>query len=157
MIKKYEAFMTESNRIEGELKLYPPDVPAVEHVIEQCNDLKHPEKEDVLTLHAMLSADRPLEFKGEYRRCSVRVGGYICPAWEDVPALMDRYLTNWDAMDAWVAHNDFQKVHPFEDLNGRVGRLLWLWKMVEQDGETKAFALPFLHKYYYQTLTHQGL
>jgi len=154
MIKRYEQFMLASNTIEGEPRTYPADVPAVEHVVDGCNDARDPTQEDLLILHAMLSKDRTLIYKGEWRKCNVTVGNQICPPWREVPALMDKYFEFWHSYGAWKAHNDFEKIHPFEDLNGRVGRLLWLWKMIREYGESTAFQLPFLHRYYYQTLTH---
>lgn len=53
-------------------------------------------------------------------------------------------------LDAWEAHNRFQKIHPFEDLNGRTGRLIWLHKAIDE-GYTGRIG--FLHAYYYATLS----
>jgi fido (protein-threonine AMPylation protein) len=52
--------------------------------------------------------------------------------------------------DPWRVHVAFETLHPYMDGNGRTGRAIWAWQMhgIEQN----PFALPFLHRFYYQTL-----
>ncbi len=50
----------------------------------------------------------------------------------------------------YEAHVAYELLHPFIDGNGRSGRVLWAW-MMKRDGHDP-FALPFLHRWYYQTL-----
>ena len=47
-------------------------------------------------------------------------------------------------------HQDYKKLHPFTDCNGRTGRLLWLWRMEKFHGGAPRL---FLHEWYYQTLS----
>jgi|TARA_Y100000310_G_scaffold328181_1_gene395853 hypothetical protein len=164
----YERFMRESNAIEGEVdscgshccdhgnpgKLYLNDLKAITMITELAEEGSHPTETDLLYLHFMLSMHRDLQYKGDWRRCNVQVGGKLCPVWKDVPRLMETYLSQWPNMSIWEAHTKFEGIHPFEDLNGRVGRLLWLWRMIEQTSVEEAFELSFLHHFYYQTLTH---
>ena len=56
-------------------------------------------------------------------------------------------LENKGRLSAWAQHIQYEKLHPFTDVNGRSGRALWLWRM----GFKKA-GIGFLHKFYYQTL-----
>ena len=69
---------------------------------------------------------------GKYRRVQVFVGGSIPPKPEDVPRKMASLL-RWHSINknklhplilASHFHTEFEKIHPFVDGNGRVGRLL---------------------------------
>lgn len=156
-------FMRESNRIEGELEghigmitgaLYPNDVRAAMVFLKK----KKITEGVVLNLHAALSKPKldagtmKLSWCGRYRDFDVRVGKYIAPHFIDVPDRMKTYFKNLPDMNAWTAHNRFEVIHPFADLNGRVGRLIWLWKKMNEEGFQ--FGLPFLQEYYYDTLTN---
>jgi Fic family protein len=68
-----------------------------------------------------------------------------------VPDLMDNFIKVLPILDSWETHNKFEKIHCFTDLNGRVGRLIWLRKAID---EGYNFEIPFLQMYYYQTLQH---
>lgn len=68
---------------------------------------------------------------------AAEVAVYLAPAFFDVPKLMDEYVTYANALDhhplidAGVLQFIFEKIHPFADGNGRVGRLIsayWLKK-----------------------------
>ena len=50
----------------------------------------------------------------------------------------------------YQAHQRYEHLHPFTDGNGRSGRALWAWHM-RRTGENP-FVLPFLHRWYYQSL-----
>ena len=49
-------------------------------------------------------------------------------------------------------HHHFETLHPFMDGNGRTGRAIWLWQMVNQ--YNYGIQLGFLHQWYYQSLEH---
>lgn len=62
----------------------------------------------------------------------VQVGGRICPRYQIVPSMINDWIweinnTVWTKQAIKQLHIDFEKIHPFQDGNGRVGRLILLW------------------------------
>lgn len=93
-------------------------------------------KEFILGLHYLVTqnaVDEELKTQiGKYRKVQVFVGGTIPPSAEQVPKLMES-LIKWYSKNkkklhpvilATYFHSEFEKIHPFVDGNGRVGRLL---------------------------------
>jgi len=146
---QYLTFMLESNRIEGEDDAHINDVHAVKLALMGFDNT-----EDILTLHLILGKHLKKDWVGKWRKVQVYVGSYTPPSPKEVKKLMTQYCKDLPDMDSWKAHNEFEKIHPFQDLNGRVGRLIWLQKAVQEGYD---FKLSFLHKYYYQTLSHYEL
>jgi len=72
------------------------------------------------------------ELAGKYRDYNVRVGSHIAPKHQEVKKLMNQLIRfiekekgNINPVElAAVAHYRFEKIHPFGDGNGRIGRLL---------------------------------
>ena len=95
------------------------------------------EKQDDLKNHEM----------GAWRNGWVRVGKYIAPNPLEIPQLMDDWIRLFNlALDDYSLspkdlHIAFEKIHPFIDGNGRVGRLL-MWHHEIKQGLT-----PTLIKY----------
>ena len=143
----FAKFMTESNAIEGEDGLNPNDLEAARAFIDGPLT-----ERSLLRCHGLLAKHLGVEWGGRYRDCDVRVGDYVAPPFEIVPALMKRLWRALPKLDSWEAHNRFQKIHPFRDLNGRSGRLIWLHKAVDE-GYTGRIG--FLHAYYYATLARE--
>jgi len=85
----------------------------------------------VLKLH-LIEQEGIMQDAGKYRNVDVRVGKYICPAWQDVPKLMEEFVSWYLAAKgklhpfelSCLAHLKFVRVHPFRDGNGRMARLL---------------------------------
>jgi Fic family protein len=93
-------------------------------------------KEFILKLHELVVINTLrqdlISQMGRYRQVQVFVGGSIPPNSGEVPNHMSRLL-KWYSMNkiklhplvlASYFHTEFEKIHPFVDGNGRVGRLL---------------------------------
>ena len=142
--KQYRKFMLESNTIEGENRINPNDIDAINTMLIQ--DIT---ETSVLLVHSLLGEYLNKDWVGKYRTCEVRVGKHTPPLSLEVPDLMKVYFRALPFMNSWEAHNEFEKIHPFRDLNGRMGRLIWLNKALQEGYD---YSIPFLQKYYYQTL-----
>lgn len=145
--------MRESNAIEGEDWGKLPEE-AMVFALAHVHKLITPD--DILEIHRLhKEADmlyhggRERMVYGQFRMCHVRVGGHMTPGPILVPSLMRDFCDEWSTFSAWGAHCRFEYIHPFEDLNGRVGRLLWLVKALEEGYD---YSIPFLQMFYYQTL-----
>ena len=137
-------FMLESNRIEGEDRINPGDFEAVGYTL---NEFK--KSQNIIAIHRILGDYLKKPWVGVYRSCNVYIGNYTPLDFRRVPELMTSYMDKFNNLNAWEAHNEFERIHPFQDLNGRVGRLIWLYKALKEGYD---FTIPFLQMYYYQTL-----
>lgn len=150
MLAKYKQFMLESNSIEGEKRVNPNDVKAVNFaLVAPLTNIG-----DLLHLHRLLGEYLKKDWVGKFRTVDVQVGNFRPLSHFIVPEAMDEYIKELPLLDSWDAHNRFEKIHPFQDLNGRVGRLIWLSKAVN---EGYNFSIPFLQAFYYQTLSRHGV
>lgn len=121
----------ESNLIEG------IDDPAADATSEQAwielSAARVLDLETVLACHWGVTADQLGQHAGVLRTVGVRVGGRVCPPPEQVPGLLADWLRDmhtWSERDPRAMHVRFERMHPFIDGNGRVGRLLfWLHQM----------------------------
>jgi Fic family protein len=142
-------FMRESNKIEGEHRLNPGDISAIREIVAFSASGKPLTEDILLGMHKKLGTHLKEPWVGKYRECNVTVGSYAPPGWTVVPHLMSNFVLDWEAMNSWKAHNLYETIHPFQDLNGRTGRLIWLWKALQEGWNWQR---DFLHEYYYQTL-----
>lgn len=67
---------------------------------------------------------------------------------KNLEAILDMISKN--AFTPYECHKLFETLHPFMDGNGRTGRTLWAWHMIQIGKDP--FSLPFLHRWYYQSL-----
>jgi len=97
-------------------------------------------KDLILLLHRMLLGGIDDGIAGRFRRAGeyVRVGTHIAPAPERVEAMIDEALADYSSnLDAYFLeriarfHLDFEHIHPFCDGNGRLGRVLINFQLLQ--------------------------
>jgi len=88
-------------------------------------------KEILLNWHKDVFSETKPDIAGKFRDYLVRVGPHLAPDWQDIESLMEgfiKFINQNKKMNpielAGRAHYQFEKIHPFGDGNGRVGRLL---------------------------------
>ena len=90
-----------------------------------------------LDWHENIFRETKPDIAGRFRSYPVRVGPYVAPDWHKVETLIKQLtvFVNESSLNsvevAARAHYMFEKIHPFGDGNGRIGRLLMnyvLWK-----------------------------
>ena len=95
-------------------------------------------KEIILLLHQMLIGGINDNIAGRFRAAGeyVRVGTHIAPAPEHVHRLIDATLLEYTSNNQTYFldkiakfHLDFETVHPFNDGNGRIGRVLMNYQL----------------------------
>lgn len=83
-----------------------------------------------LDWHEKIFGETKQDIAGKYRDYLVRVGDYRAPDWQDIKDLMNQLVrfissSKTNAVElAAISHYRFERIHPFGDGNGRVGRLL---------------------------------
>ena len=88
-------------------------------------------KELLLQWHQNIFGETKSDIAGRFRDYLVRIGPHLAPDWQDVENLMKdfmEFINKNKKMNpvelAGRAHYQFEKIHPFGDGNGRIGRLL---------------------------------
>lgn len=91
------------------------------------------DKQAILLLHQMLIGAIDDKIAGRFRGPNefVRVGTHIAPAPEHIEQLLDNLLADYESShDRYFLdrishfHLEFERIHPFVDGNGRIGRVL---------------------------------
>ena len=94
---------------------------------------------------------------GEYKKLPNEVAGSMTDSPENVTKDMEKLLDNYNSLekvtinDIIKFHSDFEKIHPFQDGNGRVGRIIMFKECLKNN------IIPFIildkdKMYYYRGL-----
>jgi len=88
-------------------------------------------KELLLKWHHNIFSETKSDIAGRFRDYLVRIGSHLAPDWQDVEGLMKNLIKFIDENKkmnpvelAGRIHYQIEKIHPFGDGNGRIGRLL---------------------------------
>lgn len=172
LTKEQTRFIFETNTLEASIENTPVDdiIETVNHF--HCVDYIIDHATDKITeahikeLHRILKngtsdSGRKWFAVGEYKRLPNEVGGMETTLPKDVHKMMRRLLADYYAKkqisfdDILDFHVRFERIHPFQDGNGRVGRLLLFWQCLQ------TAIVPFiitedLRLYYYRGIQNWG-
>src|SRR3990167_9521619 len=106
----------------------------------------------LLELHRKLLRVLNPRIAGKYRRCRIFVGTHEGVHWPMIRrALDDWFVVHGRAtlpLEIQAAHVAYEAIHPFEDGNGRTGRMLMNWQRVKAGLDPLVILAAECHAYY---------
>jgi excisionase family DNA binding protein len=143
-----------------EAKNHPKAIEYIERLAKQKDIARTLQEKDILKIHELIFSGI-LENAGNYRNCQVYIEGceYAPPSACEIPDLMKQLLSwlnnNPEELRpielAAVFHHKLVSIHPFDDGNGRVSRLLTNLLLIN-NGYTLTVIKKVDRKKYYDTL-----
>ena len=107
---------------------------------------------NIREIHLALMKNLNPKIAGKYRECDVWVGSYKAPPSGEVKNRLKRWLLQFGGArkerTIKQAHIVFEKIHPFEDGNGRIGRLIMCIQRVKANLPIEIIYEKDKHKYY---------
>lgn len=145
----FKTFVRESNRIEGIHRQ-----PLKRELRAHAELLTRPE----LTVFHLARFVDQVQPGAELRireGMNVRVGNHVAPAGGSNVGFSLKLLCDdvSRGADPYLIHQRYEHLHPFMDGNGRSGRAVWMWQMVNQKCAGHVLRMGFLHLFYYQSLS----
>ncbi len=120
-------FVRESNRIENIKDTIGADIKAHEKLL----ILPHVNVPDLEIFVRTVTRDHVLRDKVGL---DVMIGMHLPPVGgPDIRKQLVTFLNTMDARSPFENHMLYETLHPFTDGNGRSGRALWLWQMMNSD------------------------
>ena len=155
--KKQEVtiFLSESNKIEDE-----PGAEALQTSLNAWNHIKKMDKltvGDLLTCHLLIMGSLNPSIAGEFRTVDVYVGGAKGYPPHTINSAVERWLSEANLVNITDEikenHIWFETIHPFQDGNGRTGRMVLLWQRQKAGLPLIIIKADSKHQYYYPWFT----
>ena len=132
----------------------------IDHAMDKITEAHIKQQHAILKTNTS-DSQKPWFAVGDYKRLANEVGGEETVSPEDVHKRMKKLVSEYNAIrkvefdDILNFHVQFERIHPFQDGNGRVGRLLLLWQCL-QSTHVPFVITEDLRLFYYRGIQNWG-